>query len=101
MCHVYASTAPQRFENVTRSVRVQGCVTSVRLENEFWEILDTLAGQEGMSTARFIGKLYDEVIAERGEVANLASMLRVVCAVYLKLPRQPNKSVALPRTACL
>ncbi|WP_129142145.1 ribbon-helix-helix domain-containing protein, partial [Modicisalibacter coralii] len=77
MCHVYASTDPQRYESTTRSVRLQGCVTSVRLENEFWEILDGLAAEQDLSTARFISQLHDEVIAERGAVPNLASLLRV------------------------
>lgn len=85
MCHVYASTDPSRYESTTRSVRLQGCVTSVRLENEFWEILDGLAADQGMSTGRFISKLYGEVIEDKGEVPNLASMLRVACAVHLHL----------------
>lgn len=85
MCHVYASTDPQRYESTTRSVRLQGSVTSVRLENEFWEILDCLATEQGMSAGGFISKLYSEVIADKGEVPNLASMLRVACAVHLHL----------------
>lgn len=85
MCHVYASTDPQRYVSTTRSVRLQGSVTSVRLENEFWEILDCLAAEQGMSAGRFISKLYSEVIADKGEVPNLASMLRVACAVHLHL----------------
>ncbi|SEM34715.1 Predicted DNA-binding protein, contains Ribbon-helix-helix (RHH) domain [Pseudoxanthomonas sp. GM95] len=83
MCHVYASTEPSRYESTTRSVRLQGYVTSVRLENEFWGILDLLAADQAMTTARFISKLYDEVTADKGDVPNLASMLRVACAVYL------------------
>lgn len=85
MCHVYASTDPQRYESTTRSVRLQGLVTSVRLENEFWEILDGLAAEQGLTTARFISQLHGEVTAERGEVPNLASLLRVACAVHLHL----------------
>ena len=85
MCHVYASTDPQRYDSTTRSVRLQGCVTSVRLENEFWEILDGLAAGQGMSAGQFISKLYGEVIADKGDVPNLASMLRVACAVHLHI----------------
>lgn len=83
MCHVYASTDPSRYQSTTRSVRLQGYVTSVRLENEFWTILDTLASEQSMSTARFISQLYDEVLRDKGGVSNLASMLRVACAVHL------------------
>lgn len=88
MCYVYASTDPQRYDSTTRSVRLQGSVTSVRLENEFWEILDTLAGEQSMSASQFISKLYEEVIADKGDVPNLASMLRVACAVHLHLHSQ-------------
>lgn len=83
MCRVYASTTPDRYECVTRSVRLQGCVTSVRLENEFWDILEELAAEQELSAGQFISQLYTEVIEERGEVGNLASLLRVSCAVYL------------------
>lgn len=84
MCRIYASTDPNLYECVTRSVRLQGCVTSVRLEREFWMILEELAAQEQLSAGQFISQLYSEVIAEKGEVGNLASLLRVACAVYLK-----------------
>lgn len=83
MCHVYSSTAPERYECTTRSVRLRGFVTSVRLENEFWEILELMAGRQGLSTARFISELHDEVLAEKGAVRNLSSLLRVACAVHL------------------
>jgi len=80
MCHVYASTDSARYESTTRSVRLQGFVTSVRLENEFWQILDRLAADQSMTTARFICTLHSEV---KGDVLNLASLLRVTCAVFL------------------
>ena len=80
MCHVYASTDPLRYQSTTRSVRLQGFVTSVRLENEFWQILDQLAAGQSMTTVRFICTLHNEV---KGDVRNLASLLRVTCAVFL------------------
>ncbi|ROO25371.1 arylsulfate sulfotransferase [Salinisphaera orenii MK-B5] len=83
MCHIYASADPARYRSTTRSIRLHGCVTSVRLEHEFWRILEALAGQQGYSVSEFIGELYSEIVSERGEVANLASMLRVVCAIHL------------------
>lgn len=84
MCEIYTSTASERYECTTRSVRLQGYVTSIRLENEFWDILETLAGEQGMTSAQFISELYEEVVAKHGAVGNHTSMLRVVCAVYLK-----------------
>lgn len=83
MCRIYASTDPRRYESSTRSVRLNGFVTSVRLENEFWDVLNLVAGEQGLSPAQFIAQIHDEVEDERGEVRNLTSLLRVACVVYL------------------
>ncbi|MFO1048438.1 MAG: ribbon-helix-helix domain-containing protein [Geminicoccaceae bacterium] len=83
MCRIYAATAPAEYEPVARSLRIHGAVTSIRLEARFWAILDEMAESEGMSTPRFIAALHDEVLDLHGEVRNLTSMLRVVCAVHL------------------
>ncbi len=40
MCQIYASTEPTRYDSEARSLRIQGSVTSIRLEKEFWSILD-------------------------------------------------------------
>ena len=84
MCDLYASTDPGAYECVTRSVRLHGHVTSLRLEARFWAIIDEIAAAEGLSTPRFIGLLHDEVLERRGEVGNFASLLRVICTVYLE-----------------
>ncbi|MCE1234928.1 MAG: ribbon-helix-helix domain-containing protein [Hyphomicrobiales bacterium] len=78
MCHVFASTDPALFEPVTRSVRVAGVVTSLRLEAAFWRIVDDIARASDMSTGRFLSSLHDEVVELRGEVGNFASLLRVI-----------------------
>jgi predicted DNA-binding ribbon-helix-helix protein len=83
MCRIYAGTAPAEYEPVARSLRLHGAVTSIRLEARFWGILDEMAGAEGLTTPKFIAKLHDEVLELRGDVRNFASLLRVVCAVYL------------------
>lgn len=93
MCHLYASIAPDAYEPVTRSVRLHGQVTSIRLEARFWEILDALAASQGMSTPRFVTTLYDEVMELRGEVGNFTSLLRVVCTVHLDRMAVPAELV--------
>lgn len=80
---VHASFYSQRYQCTTRSLRLQGSVTSVRLENEFWEILDHLAEDQQLSTPQFISQLYREVIESKGETANFASILRVTCVMHL------------------
>ena len=84
MCRLFASQDPQTYEPETRAVRLHGHATSVRLEAAFWELLEEIAADQDMSVARFIAKLHDEVLAGRGEVANLASLLRVSCLLYLR-----------------
>jgi len=83
MCRIYSGTDPADYEPVTRSVRLHGAVTSIRLDARFWAILDRMAALEGLSTPRFIAVLHDEVLETRGEVRNFASLLRVACATFL------------------
>lgn len=90
MCHMYASADPAKYECTTRSIRLQGLVTSVRLENEFWDILNEIAAGQNLTTVQFISELHQEVMDIRGEVPNLASLLRVACAIHLQNAIQSN-----------
>ncbi len=94
MCHIYASTDPGFYECSSRSIRIHGHVTSLRLENRFWEILEELAAAEGITLTAFISKLHDEVLELKGEIGNFASLLRVVCTTYLQQRHQEMESAA-------
>lgn len=83
MCQIYASTAPERYDSVAHSLRIHGCVTSIRLEMEFWGILEEMADAEGRTTPELINVLYDEVHQNYGEVRNFTSFLRTACTIYL------------------
>lgn len=83
MCRIYAGTDPALYASSTRSVRINGHVTSIRLEQEFWNILEQIAADSGLSTAQFISTLHDEILEERREVENFTSLLRVICTLYL------------------
>jgi len=83
MCRVFASQDPDIYKVVTRSVRLNGYCTSIRLESLFWTILDEIATSQGLSTPRFISTLYDEVMELRGEVGNFTSLLRVTCTGFV------------------
>ena len=95
MCNLYASADPFLYESQTRSIRLQGAVTSVRLENEFWTILEEIAAGEGYGVPQFINQLYSEVLLRGNQVNNLASMLRVVCTLYLTHRRRPANTLEL------
>lgn len=88
MCQIFAGQNPRSYECITRSVRLDGHATSIRLEATFWEILDRLAAEQDMTTPRFLSTLYDEVLELNGEVHNFASLLRVSCVLYLQGPER-------------
>lgn len=83
MCQIYTGTPPDRYDTVCRSIRIQGCVTSIRLENEFWEVLEQMASEEEQNVPQFINVLYNEILNAHKEVNNFTSFLRVACALYL------------------
>lgn len=89
MCDIYASTDPSLYQSVARSVRIGGVVTSIKVERRFWQILEDIAAEGGLSLAQFLTQLHDEVIERRGEIGNFASLLRVVCATYLDRQSKP------------
>ena len=82
MCRIFAGQDPASYEGQTRSIRLNGHSTSIRLEAAFWAMLEEIAASQGMSVARFASTLHDEVLELHGEVSNFASLLRCSCLVY-------------------
>jgi predicted DNA-binding ribbon-helix-helix protein len=85
MCEVFIRADPSSYESRTRSVRLHGVVTSIRLENLHWEVLAEIGARDGMSVAHLLERLYDELVEARGEVGNFASFLRVSALRYMAL----------------
>lgn len=85
MCEVFVSANPESYESRTRSVRLHGVITSVRLENLHWEVLEEIAARDGLSVVQLIEKLHDELVQARGAVGNFASFLRVSALRYMAL----------------
>lgn len=88
MCKIFISADPSSYESRTRSVRLHGVVTSIRLENLHWTVLEEIARRDGMSVAQLIARLYDELVADRGAVGNFSSFLRVCALRYENLIAQ-------------
>lgn len=84
MCRVFAGQDPDGYRQVNRSIRIGGHSTSIQLETAFWALLDEIAASQGLTTTKFISKLYEEAIEINGQIPNFASMLRTTCALYLK-----------------
>ena len=57
MCEIYVKADPILYEARSRSVRIHGVVTSLRLENLFWDVLGQIAARDGMTTNQLIAKL--------------------------------------------
>jgi len=88
MCEIFISADPASYESKTRSVRLHGVVTSIRLEHLYWDVLEEIARRDGMSVTHLIEKLYDELVEARGGVGNFTSFLRVCALRYEALVAQ-------------
>jgi len=89
MCKIFISADPELYRCRSRSLRLSGVATSIRLENLFWQVLEEIGARDGLTVARLISRLYDE-LAEAGgrgasDSANFSSFLRVSCGRYLAL----------------
>ena len=84
MCQLFASSPPDSYAFETRSIRLNGQSTSVRLEKVFWEILEEIAAGEGHTVPRFISTPHREVLLRWGEVPNFTSHLRCICVVAIE-----------------
>ena len=82
MCHLFAHQPQRDYESQTRSLRIGGHCTSIRLEMAFWDTLEEIAAKENMSVGKFLTTLYNEVLDHHGEVNNFASLLRCSYLIY-------------------
>lgn len=101
MCSVYVHADPIQYEARTRSLRINNVVTTIRLENLFWDVLAEIASREGKTTNQMIATLYEELTALREDNPNFTSFLRVCCLRYLSMPRldESAQKLAAVRTA--
>jgi len=90
MCQMFAGQAKSNYEYQTRSLRLNGQCTSIRLEKKFWQILDEIAAAENTSTPLFISQLHSEVVDLHGEAKNFSSLLRCSCLVHLEKTLWPE-----------
>ena len=101
MCEFFVKADPIKYEQRSRTLRIHGVLTSLRLENMVWDILAEMAEQEGRTTNALISLFHDEIMAQRGEVPNFASFLRVTCMRYLRRAAAERSAPAPPRLAAV
>jgi predicted DNA-binding ribbon-helix-helix protein len=85
MCQLFISADSHLWSSKTKSLRIQGVVTSIRLENFFWDILEELSFRDQMTVNQIITKLYLESLDADHDIGNFTSFLRVCCSRYLSL----------------
>nr|WP_319383017.1 ribbon-helix-helix domain-containing protein [uncultured Roseibium sp.] len=96
MCQIFAGQDPERYATQTRSMRLNGQSTSIRLENAFWEIIDEIARRDNVSTPTFISTLHSEVLQLRGEPTNFTSLLRCACLKFIEVNPGINVADIIP-----
>ena len=94
MCSVYVDADPIEYEARTRSLRINHVLTTIRLENLFWDVLSEIASREGKTTNQMIATLHEELFVKRDNSPNFTSFLRVCCLRYLSLPLAVNQEAA-------
>ena len=82
MCHIFSGQSPERWTSETRSIRLRGHSTSIRLEAAFWETLEKIAHSQDVTVPQLLTQLYDEVLDIQGEIGNFTSLLRCACLTY-------------------
>ncbi|WP_258307726.1 ribbon-helix-helix domain-containing protein, partial [Vibrio vulnificus] len=85
MCKLFVRGNQALWSSVTRSLRIDGVVTSIRLENFFWNTLEEISHREQMTVNKMITKLYFESLDADLDMGNFTSFLRVCCSRYLSL----------------
>ena len=99
MCHIFAGQNPDNYRFISRSLRLAGHSTSVKLEAKFWDILDGVAKEQDLTTPQFLSRIYDEALEINGDVPNFASLLRCACALYLEQPDEVMETVRVQLAA--
>lgn len=84
MCDYFVNADPILYESRTRTVRIRGISTSIRMENFIWDTLAQMAREEGVTTNALIVQFHDEILRSRGDVLNFTSFLRVTCLRFLR-----------------
>lgn len=97
MCRILSSQPAQTFAYQTRSVRLGGHATSIKLEAAFWDILEEIAAEMKVPLGRFLTELHDEVLFLSGDAYNFTSLLRCACLMYVSEIRGRPDAQALLR----
>lgn len=85
MCKLFINADPEMWKPQTRSFRMDGMVTSVRLEELFWRALETIGERDDLTVPQLLLRLYNESLDAGHDIGNFTSFLRVCCLRFLDL----------------
>ena len=85
MCQLFINADNQLWTYRTKSLRIDGVVTSIRLETFFWDVLEEISFRDEMTVNQMITKLYHESLDADHDISNFTSFLRVCASRYLSL----------------
>lgn len=79
------------WKSTTRSIRIDGTVTSVRLETFYWRVLTDIAKEQQLRVPELMSRLSGIAKSGPTEHTNFTSFLRVCCGRYLDEELQKSK----------
>ena len=71
---------------VSRSVRLNGFSTCLRLEAVYWSILERIAAVHHCSVSAVLSYVDRELPLRQGGVRNFSGLIRVICVAWLQDP---------------
>ncbi|HSQ82989.1 MAG TPA: ribbon-helix-helix domain-containing protein [Casimicrobiaceae bacterium] len=66
-----------------RGFRIHGHSTTIALERAYWNVLEDMARETGVTLPRLIERIHDSCLIANDK--NIASCLRVICLKYLNI----------------
>jgi len=75
-----------QVQPVSRSVRLNGFATCLRLEDVYWQILQHIAQANQCSVSAVLSYIAREVHLRHGGVRNFSGLVRVICVAWLRDP---------------
>ncbi|MBA6117060.1 ribbon-helix-helix domain-containing protein [Pseudomonas putida] len=75
-----------QIQPVSRSVRLNGFSTCLRLEAVYWGILERIARANQCSVSAVLSYVDREVHLRQGGVRNFSGLIRVICVAWLLDP---------------
>ena len=85
MCKLFIEANTELWKPSTRSIRIQGMVTSIRLEFSFWMVLEEIAARDSLTIPEMLNSLYQEALDIGHDISNFTSFLRVCAMRFISL----------------